>query len=102
MWDCATVPRWILPSILEESSGLGLPQYAREVFHSYYIQVMSHIDRSGEWHLAYTKGRPFRLLVDRLPFQIGVWDDESSESWVDNRLSWAKMYPGEGFPDDIL
>ena len=57
---------------------------------------------SGEWHLAYTKGRPFRLLVDRLPFQISVWADESLEHWVNSRLSWAKMHPGVGFPDDSI
>jgi len=68
----------------------------------HFLEVISHLDRSGGWHLAYTKGRPFRLLVDRLPFQIGIWDNESSESWVDSRLSWAKMHPGVGFPDDSI
>ena len=95
------VPRWILPSNLEESSGNGLPKEARHALHMHFLEVMSHLDSSGEWRLAYAKGRPFRLLVDRLPFQIGVWEDESSECWVDSRLSWAKMYPGVGFSDDI-
>jgi hypothetical protein len=63
---------------------------------------MSHLDRSGEWRLAHTKGRPFRLFVDRLSFQIGVWATESSEQWVDSRLSWAKTHPGVGFPDDSV
>lgn len=96
------MPRWILPSNLEESSGIGLPEDAREVSHIQFIEVISRLDRSGEWGLAYTKGRPFRLLADRLNFQIGVWEDKSSESWVDSRLSWAKMFPGIGFPEDRL
>jgi len=100
LWDCATVPRWILPSNLEESSAIGLPKDTREALYRHFLEVVSHLDRSGEWHLAHTKGRPFRLLVDRLPFQIGVWADESVERWVDDRLSWAKTYPGVGFPDD--
>lgn len=74
----------------------------REALHTYFLEVISHLDDSGEWYLAYTKGRPFRLLVDRLPFQIGVWADESSEGWVDSRLSWAKMCPGVGFPEDSV
>lgn len=94
------VPRWILPSNLEESSAIGVPKDAREALYTHFLEVISDLDRSGEWCLAYTKGRPFRLLVDRLPFQIGVWADESCERWVDSRLSWAKMYPGVGFPDD--
>jgi hypothetical protein len=76
---------------------MGLPKHTREAIHSHFLEVISHLDMSGEWCLAYTKGRPFRLLVDRLPFQIGVWD--KSECWVDSRLSWAKIYPGVGlFP----
>jgi len=96
------VPRWILPSNLQESSGDGLPEDAKEGLHIYFIEVISRLDRSGEWRRAHTKGRPFRLLVDRLPFQVGAWSDESCESWVDSRLSWAKMYPGVGFPDDCI
>ncbi|KAM6499501.1 hypothetical protein JOM56_005009, partial [Amanita muscaria] len=102
LWDCASVPYWILPSFLEEASGIGLPEDTREALHTHFIEVMSHLDRSGEWHLAYTKGRPFRLLVDRLQFRIGVWQHECCESWVDSRLPWAKMHPGEGFPDDNI
>ena len=63
---------------------------------------MGHLDRSGEWWLAYTKGRPFRLLVDRLTFQVNVWASKSLESWVDNRLTWAKLHPGVGFHDDSI
>jgi hypothetical protein len=96
------VPRWILPSNLEELSAFGLPKDTREALHTYFLEVISQLDRSGEWRLAYTLGRPFRLLVDRLPFQIGVWADESCESWVDSRLSWAKTNPGVGFPDDVV
>ena len=87
---------------MEESSGIGLSERAREASHVQFIDVMSHLDKSGEWREAYTKGRPFRLLVDRLHFQIGVWEDESSESWVDRRLSWAKMHLGVGFPDGSI
>ena len=94
------VPRWILPLFLEDSFGFGLPKDAREAFYKHFIEVISHLDRSGEWYLAYTKGRPFRLLVDRLQYSIGVW--ESCESWVDSRLSWAKIHPGEGFPDNNI
>jgi hypothetical protein len=61
-----------------------------EALHIHFLEVISHLDRSGGWRLAYTKGRPFQLLVNRLPFQIGVWDNESSECWVDSRLSWQK------------
>jgi hypothetical protein len=63
---------------------------------------MGHLDHSGEWWLAYTKGRPFRLLVDRLRFQVGVWACKSSELWVEDRLKWAKLYPGVGFHDDSI
>ena len=96
------VPRWVLPSTFEESSAIGLPKDAREALHAHFLEVISHLDRSGEWHMAYTTGRPFRLLVDRLQFQIGVWATESSEQWVDSRLSWAKNHPGVGFPDDSV
>ena len=78
------------------------PKDAREALHIHFLEVISHLDKSGEWRLAYTKGRPFLLLVDRLPFQIGVWANESCECWVDSRLSWAKIYPGVGFPDDSV
>ena len=63
---------------------------------------MGHLDRSGEWWLAYTKGRPFRLLVNRLTSQVDVWASKSLELWVDNRLTWAKLYPGVGFHDDSI
>ena len=81
---------------------MGLPVETREDLYTHFLEVMSRLDTSGEWHLAYTNGRPFRLLVDRLDFQIGVWADESCESWTDSRLSWAKMNPGRGFPEDSI
>jgi hypothetical protein len=96
------VPRWILPSHLEESSATGLPTVSRQASHAHFLEAIGCLDRSGEWGLAYTKGRPFRLLVDRLPFQMCVWADESVERWVDDRLSWAGMHPGVGFPDDSV
>lgn len=96
------VPRWISPLELEESTPAGFPKEMREALRSHFLEIISHLDRSGEWRLAYTKGRPFRLLVDRLAFQIGVWADETCESWVNSRLSWAKMNPGVGFPDDSI
>ncbi|KIM81102.1 hypothetical protein PILCRDRAFT_52520, partial [Piloderma croceum F 1598] len=96
LWDCAVVPRWILPSKYEESSAIGLPEASRGALNAQFLEIMSHLYSSGEWRLAHTYGRPFRLLVDRLPFQIGVWADYSCEQWVDSRLSWAKMHPGVG------
>ena len=99
LWDCAVVPRWILPSKYEESSTAGLPEDLREQMYALFLDVMG---LNGEWHLAYFKGRPFRLFVDLLPFQTGVWASKSSEQWVDGRLSWAKMHPGIGFPDDNI
>ncbi|KAM6498531.1 Protein kinase-like domain containing protein [Amanita muscaria] len=102
LWDCAMVPHWILPSYLEESSGFGLPKHAREALYMHFIDVINRSDGSGEWHLAHTKGRPFRLLIDHLQFYVGVWEDEECRSWVDSRLSWAKMHPGVGFPDDTV
>ena len=63
---------------------------------------MRHLDHGGEWWLAFTKGYPFRLLVDRLGFQVGVWACKTLELWVNNRLKWAKLYPGVGFRDDSI
>lgn len=96
------VPRWILPLKYEESSTAGLPEDLREQMYALFLDVMGLYDRNGEWCLAYFNGRPFRLFVDLLPFQTGVWASKSSERWVDSRLSWAKMHPGIGFPDDNI
>ncbi len=74
----------------------------REELCGQFLERMGHLDHSGEWWLAYTKGRPFRLLVDRLRFQVGVWACKSLELWVNDRLKWAKLYPGVGFHDDSI
>lgn len=52
-----------------------------------------------EWKMLYEQGKPFRLLSDRLHFQVGVWASDEMEAWVDERRAWAKDHPGVGFPE---
>ena len=44
--------------------------------------------------VVYELGKPFRLLSDRFCFRVGVWASECMESWVEERLAWAKDHPG--------
>jgi hypothetical protein len=30
---------------------------------------------------------------------FGIWASDDMEAWVDERLAWAKEYPGVGYPD---
>lgn len=54
---------------------------------------------NGQWNVLYELEKPFRQLSDRLCFRVGVWASEYMESWVDERLSWAKDHPGIGYTE---
>jgi len=54
---------------------------------------------NGPWNVLYELGKHFRQLSDRLRFRVGAWASKDMESWVEERLAWAKDHPGIGYTE---
>ncbi|KAG1763962.1 hypothetical protein EDD22DRAFT_473558 [Suillus occidentalis] len=99
LWECAVIPRWLQDADDPESSYEGGTSEQRNVLRAVFLSTMEESARYPEWREAYDLGRPFRRLTDMLQFQVNVWASNDQEMWVDQRLEWAKTYPGIGFPE---
>ena len=92
LWECALLPRWLQDPDDLESSYEGGSAEIRQTLRARFLEKVGN-----EWKVLYEQGKPFRLLCDRLQFQVGVWASDDMEAWVDERLAWAKDHPGVGF-----
>jgi hypothetical protein len=96
LWECATVPSWIPDPNSDMKNwygGTALEQH--ELWDAFY-QTVYRYDIQGEWRRAYELGEPFRELCGYLEFGVKPWSCESTESWVEKRLIWARARPGKG------
>ncbi|KAF8067847.1 hypothetical protein FPV67DRAFT_1780866 [Lyophyllum atratum] len=99
LWECAIIPRWLQHPDDPESSYGGGPEKLRSPLRTTFLDTVDRSELGGEWRNAYTAGRPFRRLTDRLNFQVNVWASDVLEEWVDEHLEWAKVHPGIGLPE---
>jgi len=95
LWESALLPRWLGDPDDPESTFEGGSAESRQTLRALFFDRVGH----GEWRALYENGKPFRLLCDRLHFQVGVWASEDLEEWVDERHAWARNHPGIGFPE---
>lgn len=93
MWECAFLPRWLQHPADPEATYEGGDEETRQALRAIFMDKVGN----GQWAVLYELGKPFRQLCDRLHFRVGVW--LSLESWVDERLAWAKDHPGIGYPE---
>ncbi len=100
LWECARLPRWLQDPDDPESSYEGGPPESRQVLRECFLTRMRHLHE--EWRMLSEHGKPFRLLSDRLQFEVGVWASKDMEIWVDNMLAWAKDHPGVGLVEPAV
>lgn len=99
LWECALLPRWLQDPEDPESSCEGGSAESKQILRELFLEKTGN----EEWKMLYEQGKPFRLLSDRLEFQVAVWASDDMEAWVDERLTWAKDHPGVGFLEsDII
>ncbi|KAG0699349.1 hypothetical protein DFH29DRAFT_809184 [Suillus ampliporus] len=99
LWECAVIPRWLQDVDDPESSHEGGPSEMRSVLRAAFLSAMEESDLYPEWREAYDVGCPFRRFTNLLCFQANVWASNYLDIWVDERLEWAKTYPGTGLPE---
>jgi hypothetical protein len=88
LWECALLPRWLQDPDDPESTYEGGSAESRQTLRALFLEKVEN----EEWKVLYEQGKPFRLLSDRLSFQVGVWASNAMEVWVDERLAWAKLH----------
>ena len=98
LWQCALIPRWLQHPDDPEASYEGGSADERQPLRAIFLENITN----EEWHAAYENGRPFRILADRLMFQVGVWASDTSEQWVNERLAWSNHHSGVGFPEPLF
>ncbi|KAJ7442127.1 hypothetical protein B0H11DRAFT_495506, partial [Mycena galericulata] len=99
LWECAYMPRWLQSFTEWDGSHEGGSPEEKETLRNVFLKAVAEKDPSGEWIRALERGRPFRELTSRLSFNVGVWAD--MEEWVDERIEWARKYPGKGHPSNL-
>jgi hypothetical protein len=80
LWECALLPRWLQDPDDPESSYEGGSAESRQTLRALFLEKVEN----GEWRAFYEKGKPFRLLCDRLQFKFRVWASE------DMRNGWMR------------
>lgn len=71
----------------------GTPADQRRVWHAF------HATMDGlcpEWQRARRGGALFHRLVAHLELGAGVWASTGRETWVDERLAWARRKENAG------
>ncbi len=94
LWECALLPRWLQDPDDPEGSYEGGPAEDRQVPREHFLKKVQHLNE--EWGMLHERGKPFRMLCDRLNFDVNVWATSDMEAWVDKMLAWAKEHPGVG------
>jgi len=85
LWECALLPRWLQDPDDPEATYEGGSAENRQTLRARFLEKVGN-----DWKVLYEQGKPFRMLRDRLHFQVGVWASDDMEEWVDERLAWAK------------
>ncbi|EDR02794.1 uncharacterized protein LACBIDRAFT_308055 [Laccaria bicolor S238N-H82] len=94
LWECALLPRWLQHPADPEATYEGGDEATRQPLRTTFMDKVG----SGQWNVLYELGKPFRQLSDRLCYNVGSFKlaSEFMESWVEERLAWAKDHPGIG------
>jgi hypothetical protein len=95
LWMCTAIPYW-LEDIEDgdETENLHLA-HLREIFNN---TIRQGGEVGEEWLELSERGRWFRGFAFMLEYQVGVWASEAMEKWVDERLAFARKFPGIGLP----
>ena len=87
MWECALLPRWLQHPDDPEATYEGGDEITRQALRAIFMEKVGN----GQWNALYELGKPYRRLTDLFHFRAGVWATKDMESWVEERLAWAKI-----------
>jgi hypothetical protein len=95
------VPSWIPDPDSDMKDWYGGTAEEQRTLWDAFHQTIDRYDIEGEWRRAYESGEPFRHLCGYLGLGIKPWSWPSTESWIEERLEWAKGNPGEGMTQKL-
>jgi hypothetical protein len=91
LWMCAAIPSW-----LDNFEGEDEPENAnlahfREIFN---YTVKQEGETGEEWLELSQRRKWFRDFGFILEYRVQVWGSEEMRKWVDDRLAFAREFPG--------
>jgi hypothetical protein len=99
LWMCAATPFW-LEDIEDEEEHENLHlAHLREIFND---TIKEGGEAGEEWLEMSERGRWFRDFGFMLEYRVNVWASEEMKKWVDERLAFARKFPGIGLPEQAL
>jgi hypothetical protein len=99
LWMCAATPFWLDNNEDEdEAENLNLA-HLREIFDR---TIKQEGETGEEWLELSGRGRWFRDFGFMLEYRVRVWANEEMRKWVDERLAFAREFPGIGLSERTL
>ena len=99
LWMCATTPFWLDDNEDEDKSENLNLAHLREIFNH---TIKEEGETGDEWLELSERGRWFRDFGFMLEYRVRVWASEEMRKWVDERLTFAKQFPGIGLSERTL
>jgi hypothetical protein len=99
LWMCAETPFWLNDiEDKDEPENINLA-HLREIFDE---TIQEGGEAGEEWLKLAKHGQWFRGFGFMLEYRVKVWASEEMRKWVDERVAFARKFPGIGLPEQGL